>query len=206
MFSHIKSSNLLQLSNTLSNIDEVLIPGSKMLQYNSIDAPEFIPSTKPEFIPFTKPEFIHSTKTEFIHSTAKKTNSLDFILDNKIDMNPRPFLKKSRCHKDKECTKSICIYSHDISWYKREFHFIRIYNEHQKEIKSIIDFKIPMFPKLIPHYEEILNYHNELANLAYKYAEIYKNDMSYLLDYKEKSYTNECWNKLGEKYRFETKR
>ena len=182
--------------NILPNKDEVLIPGSDyligstMLNYDSIDAPEFIPSSNidaSEFIPYKKP------------------NSLEFVLANKIDMNPPiPINNKSKCHKDRDCTKSNCKYNHDISWYKREYHFIRIYNEHQKEIKSIIDFKIPMFPKLLPHYEQIINYHDELSSLAYKYAEIYKNDMSYLVDYnkpREKQYINKTWNKLGEKYR-----
>ena len=190
MSSYITSSSLLHFCeeqkqiNILSNIDDILIPktdyliGSTVLNYDSVDAPEYIPSNKYD---------------------ASKIDSLEFVLANKIEMNPRPFIKKSKCYKDKECQKSNCVYSHDISWYKRESHFIRIYNEHQKEIKSIMEFKIPMFPKLLPHYQEILNYHNELSSLALKYAEIYKNDMSYLI---EKPITNKIWDTLGKRYKY----
>lgn len=90
---------------------------------------------------------------------------------------PKGFRK---CSHFENCEKSECSFVHELTWYKKDNHYLRIYNEHQKEVDHILKYRIRTFPKLISTYDEQCKYHKKMTTLAKHYAEINCNDVSYL--------------------------
>lgn len=121
--------------------------------------------------------------TPFIPTSMQKEVEIEEI-NHTVPM-PRGF---RNCKQYENCDKSDCGFLHEITWYKKDNHYLRIYNEHQKEIDHILKYRIRTFPKLMSTYDEQCKYHKKMMTLAKHYAEINCNDVSYLsldLNYKK---------------------
>jgi uncharacterized membrane protein YgcG len=133
--------------------------------------------------PGLKPEQLDN-ELESLASDLESSTSLfafdeQFKNDNLIMEPPMP-LKRALCHHTEVCNNSNCEYTHSKIWYKKQNHFLRIFNENKKEIDMILKYRIKTFPKLMPIYTEQLSFHNKLADLAKHFANITKNDESYV--------------------------
>lgn len=142
----------------------------------NVDTSRYIP-------PGLKPEQLDN-ELESLASDLESSSSLftfdeQFKNDNLIMEAPLP-LKRSMCHHLDTCNNSSCEFTHSKIWYKKQNHFLRILYENKKEIDMILKFRIRTFPKLMPIYTEQLSYHNKLADLAKHFANVTKNDESYL--------------------------
>jgi hypothetical protein len=122
-------------------------------------------------------------------STSAFTFDEQFKNDNLIMEPPLP-RKRSLCHHTETCNNSSCEFSHLKIWYKKQNHFLRILHENKKEIDIILKYRIKTFPKLMSLYMEQLSFHNKLADLAKHFANVTKNDESYLtLDFETRKQT-----------------
>ena len=113
--------------------------------------------------------------TPFVPTTTQKEPEIEEI-NHTISM-PRGF---RNCKHFENCEKSDCGFLHELLWYKKENHYLRIMNEHHKEIDHILKYRIRTFPKLLSLYDEQCKYHQKMMTLAKHYAEINCNDVSYL--------------------------
>lgn len=85
-----------------------------------------------------------------------------------------------KCNHFENCEKSDCGFLHEITWYKKDKHYLRMMIEHQKEVDHILKYRIRTFPKLLSSYDEQCKYHQKMISLTKHYAEINCNDVSYL--------------------------
>ena len=142
-----------------------------------------VPLTSRYVPPGIKPEQLdnelESLASDLESSTSLFTFDEQFKNDNLIMEAPLP-RKHSTCHHPASCNNSDCDYTHSRIWYKKQNHFLRILQENKKEIDMILKYRIKTFPKLMPLYTEQLSFHNKLADLAKHFANITKNDESYL--------------------------
>jgi hypothetical protein len=111
----------------------------------------------------------------FIPTTTKIEIESEEINHN-VSM-PKGFRK---CIRYENCDKSNCGFLHEITWYKKDNHYLRILNDHQKEVDHILNYRIRTFPKLLSSYDEQCKYHQKMIAIAKHYAEINCNDVSYL--------------------------
>jgi hypothetical protein len=113
--------------------------------------------------------------TPFVPTIVQKEPEIEEI-NHTISM-PRG---SRNCKHYENCEKSDCGFLHELLWYKKENHYLRIMNEHNKEIDHILKYRIRTFPKLLSLYDEQCKYHQKMASLAKHYAEMNCNDVSYL--------------------------
>jgi hypothetical protein len=109
----------------------------------------------------------------FIPTTTKIESE---EINHNVSM-PKGFRK---CIRYENCDKSDCGFLHEITWYKKDNHYLRILSDHQKEVDHILKYRIRTFPKLLSLYDEQCKYHQKMITLAKHYAEINCNDVSYL--------------------------
>jgi hypothetical protein len=140
------------------------------------EAPPYTPLTgeAPPYTPPTREAPPYTPLTGEAHPYIPPTGEAEIIHDV-----PLPNISR-QCSHFENCSRSHCTLLHDRIWYKKENHYLRIYNENYKEVDLITKHRIRSFPKLISLYNEQLKYHNAICEAAKYYAEQSINDVSFL--------------------------
>jgi hypothetical protein len=102
--------------------------------------------------------------------------NIDSLINHSI---PLP-TNKLKCNFFDNCNHSNCKYIHDMQWYKKTNHYLRVCNEHKKQCEYIEKFITPIFPQLNMFYNHILEQHKKIIKVLTNYIIVYKSDNTHL--------------------------